>query len=142
MCIRDSPLAHDFAHLELHGGAFGDFEFATGDIRVAADSGLGQLDLEDAEIPELDDVVSRKGVCDEVEGFLNDLIDLMLDHAGLVGDFHDQIAFRERCHFSKLSQVGPRASAFLKEISEIFFGRIGFGGDFAGGLEMGLRNFT
>jgi hypothetical protein len=63
-----------------------------GAIGVAADAGLAEFDLEDAEVAELHGLALREALGEMIERALDDVEDILLHHAGFVADANDQIA--------------------------------------------------
>ena len=69
-----------------------------GAVRVAADARLAELDLEDAEVAQLDGLPVREAFGEMVERALDDVEDILLHHAGLIADTDNQIAFGQIRH--------------------------------------------
>jgi len=87
-------LLHDLAALELDGGARRDLELAARDIRIASNTFLRQLYLENAEVAQLHGVPVCKTAGDVVERLLYDIKYLVLHQTSFIADFYHEIPFR------------------------------------------------
>ena len=79
------------AGAELDHGALGNADDVLRLVRVAALALLADLDLENAEVAQLDVAAGDQLFGDVVEGLLDDLGDVVLDQTGLTGDTDHQI---------------------------------------------------
>lgn len=82
-----------FAGLELDDDAGGDDDILVGHIRVAANSGFADVDLEDAEVAELHVAPVCQSVGNFVEGFLHHFFDFFLRQICALVDIDDDVAF-------------------------------------------------
>ena len=87
-----NALTHDLASLKFYRRARRDHKTAAGLIGVASNSGLCQARLKNAEVAQFNRNVVRQAVGDFIERALDDVKDLMLNHAGLVADRNDDVA--------------------------------------------------
>src|SRR6266853_3606929 len=83
-------LPHDFAGLELHGRARRNHEAAARQVGISPHARLGQLDLEHAEIAQLDGVALGQRVCNVIQRFLHHVEYMVLHETSLVADLHDK----------------------------------------------------
>ena len=82
------PLAHNLAGLELHRCSRGDHEGAPRLIGVASNTGTGEPDFENAEVPQFHRLSLREGVGNVIESTLNNVKYLGLDQASFIGDLN------------------------------------------------------
>lgn len=82
----DHRLAHFLAGLELHHGALRDGHVRLRRVGIAAHAGLAHLHFEHAEVAQLHLLAGGDGGGDVVEGFLDDIQNLLLDEASFVAD--------------------------------------------------------
>lgn len=79
-------LAHDFARLELHDCACGDFHLVLRSFWIPPDAGLGETDLEDAKVAKFYIATGSQGFRDAVQSQLDDAENLLLCQAGFITD--------------------------------------------------------
>jgi hypothetical protein len=89
------PLTHNFPGFELNRRTRWDRKTTTGLIWVSSDSRFGQARLKDAEITQFYGYVIRQAIRDVVEGTLDHIKYLMLDHSGLITDGDNNVSFGE-----------------------------------------------
>ena len=93
--IQDAvnALTHDLASLKLHCGSRRNHETAAGLIRISPNARLCQSRLKNTEVAQFNGDVVCQTISDFIERPLNHIEDFMLDHAGLIADRHNDVAF-------------------------------------------------
>jgi hypothetical protein len=86
-------LTHNLASLKFHRRPRWNHETAAGLIRISTDARLCQPRLENAKVAQLDGDVVGQTVGDLIKRPLDYIEDLVLDHAGLVTDGDNDVAF-------------------------------------------------
>lgn len=78
------PLAHDLSGFELHGSSGRNDHVLFGLLRIAADAGSGQANLEYSKVPQFHIATGGQGIGDGVKRVLEDREHLCLDHSGIL----------------------------------------------------------
>lgn len=100
----DHRLAHFLAGLELHHGALRDGHVRLRRIGIAAHAGLAHLHFKHAEVTQLHLLACGEGGGDVVEGFLDDIQNLLLDEASFVADPDYEVALGHKESGNRLSR--------------------------------------
>src|SRR5213078_5143446 len=87
------PLTHDLASFEFHSRPGWNHEAAAGLIRVSPDARFCQPGLENTEVAQFNRNVVCQTVRDFIECALDHVEDFMLNHAGLIADGDNDVAF-------------------------------------------------
>ena len=86
-------LTHDLSSFEFHSRTGRNYKAASWLVRVSPDPRFCQSRLKNSEVAQFNGYVVGQTVGDFVECPLNDIENLMLDHAGLVTDGDNDVAF-------------------------------------------------
>ena len=86
-------LTHDLASFKFHRHSRRNHEAATRLVRISPDAGLGQPRLKNAKVAQFNGDIVGQTIGDFIERALDHIKDFMLDHAGLIADGDNDVAF-------------------------------------------------
>jgi hypothetical protein len=93
LCTEQNALAHDLSGLELDRSSGGNGHIDIREIRITANAGTGQTDLEYTEITEFHPFTFGQRFRDVIQSFLDYVEDIALDKTSFIADGDDKVTF-------------------------------------------------